>query len=100
MTNPTELTLESALSDPLILTLMRADRVDPEEVRAAWAKSAAVLRADAEARGRAPERVPREPAATVATPRGLSGLVTDCICAGAARAADQSRQTKTGSRAW
>lgn len=100
MTIPTELTLESALSDPLILTLMQADRVDPEDARAAWAKSAAALRANAEARERAPERAPREPAATVATPRGSSGLVTDCIRAALARTADQSLQSKTGSRAW
>ena len=100
MTIPTELTLESALSDPLILTLMRADRVDPEDVRAAWTKSAAVLRANAEARGRAPEPVPREPSVAAATHRGSSDLVTDCICAAAARAADPSRQTRTGSRAW
>ena len=98
MTTPAELTLESALSDPLILTLMRADRVDPEEMRVVWTEFGAALRADAEVDSAAPERIHPDAAAAVTAPRGLRGLITDCLCAGAARTSAQSRQTNMGSR--
>jgi hypothetical protein len=103
MTTDAELTLEGALSDPLILLMMRADRVDPEALRPVWTKVGAALRAEADA-NRPLESVRAEPdqetATPAATPRDLRDLITTCIRAEAARAPAHARQTKTGTRQW
>lgn len=64
-----DLTLDQIFSDPLIATLMRADRVDADALRKAW--STTPVRT----------RVPAQPFA-VSSPghdRGLDTLVSDCL---------------------
>jgi hypothetical protein len=39
-----DLTIDEALSDPMIHAVMRADRVDPEALRASWGPLAKMMR--------------------------------------------------------
>lgn len=75
-----DLTLDQIFSDPLIATLMRADRVDADALRKAW--STTPFRA----------RPPAQPF-SVPSPRpapGLDALVSDCLQAMRAGQAGQA----------
>jgi hypothetical protein len=76
-----ELTLDEALSDPLILALVRADKADPQALRREW-HDVAQRRATrpAEAGGR--DSAGGEPPEFAV----WRGLIEDCLCAARSRA--------------
>lgn len=87
MTETAELTIEQALSDPLITLVMRADGVDAEALRRQWTALGATLRSRPGPAAPLQEFDRIKPLLPIPFKRGHE-LVADCICAGWARTAN------------